>query len=155
MSKQWATIVVLLCSTILVAYAVFQFGLVPFPQLKARTRPQQFSGDWSAVGIQGDSRGIITFTPNGRIDSHDDYLGKWWLESGTIHVQFRSAAPQSLIEYVLPKWDEYVFTIARNQENLPSVMQGANVVLRRAGSSSQQRTSPNKAVNPSGGSGGL
>ena len=135
MSKQWETIVVvLLFSTILVSYAAFQFGFGRFAQRKARSSPQQFSGDWTVVGIQGDSRGMVRLMPNGRIDSHDHDTGKWWLESGSIHMQWWKADPPSLIVYLFPKRDKFVFMATRDLGNLPSVMQGANVVLTPSGS---------------------
>ena len=154
-SKHWPTIVVVICSIVLVSLAVFPLGFGHLRQLKARSRPLEFSGDWAAVGIQGGSRATITFMPNGRLDANDDFAGKWWFESDTIHTQWWKADPPSLVEYVFPKRDEFVFTITRNQENLPCVMQGVNVVLTPSSSRNQQRTSPNKAVNPSGGSGGF
>lgn len=147
-SKHWATIVVFICSIFLVSLTVFQFGFGHLLQLKARSRPLEFSGDWAVVGIQGDSRTTITFMPNGRLDANDGFTGKWWFESDTIHTQWWKADPPSLIEYVFPNRDEFVFTITHNKENLPSVMQGVYVVLTPSSSRNQQRTSPNKAVNP-------
>lgn len=92
----------------------------------------------------------LRFLSNGRIDSHDDYAGRWWFESGAIHTQMWEENPSSLVEYLFPKRHEFVFAITRNEKNRPSVMQNTNVVLTHSSSWIQQRTSPSKAVNPSG-----
>lgn len=97
-----------------------------------RSRPKYFSGDWNAVGVPGDPRGIITFAPDGGVDSHDAYAGRWWFENGTIHIQFWDKTPRSIIEYVSPKCDEHIFSVIRSSDGAPARIQGTHVVLTRA-----------------------
>ncbi len=135
--RQSPWIIIVAVCAILMCCVMLGLGLLVVSRQKARMQPPQFAGDWSVIGLQGDSRGTITFTPDGEIDSHDGFVGKWRLEDGTIYVQFWKKSPSSLIQQVFPKRDEFAFTTTSKQENRPSVLRGANVVLTRVGTTSQ------------------
>lgn len=122
---------------VLAGLATWRIGGASFSHVPARSWPRQFSGDWVAVGVQGDSRGTMTFMPDGRVDSHDDYAGRLWVESGAMHVQFWSAAPLSLVGHLRPDRDEYVLAVTRDKDHLPAIMHGVSVVLTPSGNRGQ------------------
>ncbi len=98
-----------------------------------QTRSPQFqvSGDWSVTDLRGQSRGTITLSPAGRIDSHDDYAGRWSFREGCIHVRFWKAEPSSWIDYLRPQVEEYVFVPNLDPKTDVVTLQGQNVMLTR------------------------
>ena len=98
---------------------------------QTRSSQLQVSGDWSVATHSGQSQGTITLFPGGRIDSHDDYVGRWSLREGCLHVRFWKQETSSWIDYLRPQVEEHVFVPNLDPMTDAVTLQGQNVMLTR------------------------
>jgi hypothetical protein len=99
-----------------------------------RSVTSQFSGDWS-VEYQGRSNGVIALLPSGRIDSHDDYHGRWTQQDGMVHLKFWEK-PRTPLGYLnprnlFPQADEYVLAPSFDPASHRYILRNENTTLRR------------------------
>jgi len=92
--------------------------------------PFQISGVWSVADLRGAPMGTITFSPDGEFDD-GEYVGRWSLRDGCIHVQAWEGEPALRIRYLFPKVDEVVLVPQFDEENDAWILQNENVTLTR------------------------
>lgn len=92
--------------------------------------PFQIPGVWSVADLRGARIGTITFSPDGEFDD-GEYVGRWSLRDGCIHVEAWEGEPNSRIRYLFPKVDEVVLMPQFDAENDVWILRNENVTMTR------------------------
>ena len=94
-----------------------------------RSSEFQISGDWSITDLSGQTRGRVTFSSRGKVDSHDDFTGRWSLRDGCVHMRVWRKEQISWFDSLFPQVDEFVFVPQFEPDNDALTLQGAHVTL--------------------------
>ncbi len=87
-------------------------------------------GDWSVVGLDGQTRGTITLSPDGKFDD-GEYVGHWSIQDGDVHVKCWEGKPRLSKAYLFRHVDELVLAPQYDPQSGALTLQGEHATLTR------------------------
>ena len=97
------------------------------PIIATNAVPAKLVGTWTVTGLDGQPRGTMMLTADGRYDD-GDFRGTWAFENGLIELRTWEKTPRRWIRYIFPSVSQITLTPGREGDSEVTTLKSTSAI---------------------------